>query len=185
MWPKTALLRGNHLAGIRFRGGLSTVGPAQSFPSLKPLNSPPKRLGRLGSNSFTLQQYIEISGCSHWQAAGKTQDRLTTPVSNMNYHLFNKTGFLWGTRLDNGLQSHLLIHFCFKFNTEQQWQKIVTNWCCFSGLLEMHWYPQLVLDGYVTLIQKSHPQLELIQRIFLNHRIFKKLKKLCSSPIKR
>lgn len=74
IWPKPALLRGNHLADIRFRG-LSTVGPAQSFPSLKPLNSPPKRLGRLGNNSFTLQQYIKISGCSYWQAAGKTQDR--------------------------------------------------------------------------------------------------------------
>lgn len=54
MWTKRALLRGDHLGGTCFRAGLDAGGPAQSF-HIKTLNSPPKRPGRLGNSSFTIQ----------------------------------------------------------------------------------------------------------------------------------
>lgn len=75
----------------------------KAFPGLKTLNSPPKKLGRLGNRSFTLQWNIKIS--DWWKI---TRQGLTMPASNMNHHLFNKIGFLQGSRLDNGLQSNCL-----------------------------------------------------------------------------
>lgn len=158
-----------------------SVQPAlpKAFPGLKTLNSPPKKLSRLGNHSFTLQGYIKISDC--WK---NTRQGLTTPASNMNHHLFNKIGFLRGSRLDNGLQSNCLYTSDSNPTLNRSDRKLLPN---YAGSMDYsNCSNTLSLSPLgITSIQKSLPQVELIQRILLKHWIFQKLKKLCSFPTKR
>lgn len=103
-----------------------------------------------------------------------TRQGLITPASNMNHHLFNKIGFLEGSRLDNGLQSNCLYSSDSNPTMKRSDRKLFPNYASSVDYSNCSNALTLSLLG-ITSIQKSLPQLEWIQRILLKHRIFKKL----------
>lgn len=143
--------------------------PGVTSLGLKTLNAPPKKLGRLGNHSFTPQGYIKISAC--WK---NTRQGHTSPASKMNHHLFNKTGFLQGSRLDNGLESNCLHSSDSNPMLNRSDRKLWPNYA--SSVDYSNCSNTLSLSSLgITLTQKLLPQLKLIQRTLLKRRIFQKL----------